>query len=109
MAEGGQSATGELLRHTLETHPAHQEALSLAESFNTSIYDYMNGHLVEMKSVQDAPTISYLGRHFFFYGDLWGNRSPIADANMKGAVIGLSSDRGMDNLALHYYGCMEFM
>jgi ribulose kinase len=42
MAEGGQSATGELLKHVLETHPAYNETMSMAESFNTSIYDYLN-------------------------------------------------------------------
>lgn len=109
MAEGGQSATGELLKHVLETHPAYNETMSMAESFNTSIYDYLNSHLEEMKEKVKAPTISYLGRHFFFYGDLWGNRSPIADPSMAGSVIGLSSDRSMDGLALYYYGTMEFI
>src|ERR1700712_3610709 len=109
MAEGGQSATGELLKHVLETHPAYNETMSLAESFNTSIYDYLNSHLEEMKEKQKAPNISYLGRHFFFYGDLWGNRSPIADASMTGSVIGLSSDKSMDGLALYYYATMEFI
>lgn len=109
MAEGGQSATGELLKHVLETHPAYNETMSMAESFNTSIYDYLNSHLDELKEKTNAPTISYLGRHFFFYGDLWGNRSPIADPNMTGSVIGLSSDRSMDGLALYYYATMEFI
>jgi FGGY-family pentulose kinase len=109
MAEGGQSATGELLKHVLETHPAYNETMSIAESFNTSIYDYLNSHLEEMKEKANAPTISYLGRHFFFYGDLWGNRSPIADPNMTGSVIGLSNDRSMDGLAVYYYATMEFI
>jgi FGGY-family pentulose kinase len=109
MAEGGQSATGELLKHVLETHPAYNETMSMAESFNTSIYDYLNSHLEELKEKNKAPTVSYLGRHFFFYGDLWGNRSPIADPNMTGSIIGLSSDRSMDGLAIHYYATMEFI
>jgi FGGY-family pentulose kinase len=109
MAEGGQSATGELLRHVLETHPAYNETMSMAESFNTSIYEYLNNHLEEMKEKVNAPTISYLGRHFFFYGDLWGNRSPIADPNMSGSVIGLTSDKSMDGLATYYYATMEFI
>jgi len=109
MAEGGQSATGELLRHVLETHPAYNETMSMAESFNSSIYDYLNGHLEELREKTRAPTISYLGRHFFFYGDLWGNRSPIADSKMTGSVIGLTSDRSMDGLALYYYATMEFI
>ncbi|CAK1360305.1 putative sugar kinase [Cercospora beticola] len=109
LAEGGQSATGELLKHVVETHPAFQEAMSLAESFNTNIYDYLNEHLHEMKEKINAPAISYLGRHFFFYGDLFGNRSPIADPDMKGSVIGLSNDKSIDGLALYYYGTMEFI
>lgn len=109
MAEGGQSATGELLKHVLETHPAFQEAMSVAETFNTNIYDYLNEHLREMQERIDAPAISYLGRHFFFYGDLFGNRSPVADPDMKGSVIGLSSDKSLDGLAIYYYGTMEFI
>lgn len=109
MAEGGQSATGELLKHVLETHPAYNETMSIAESFNTSIYDYLNSHLLELSEKINAPSISYLGRHFFFYGDLWGNRSPIGDSNMSGSVIGLSSDKSMDGLAIYYYATMEFI
>ena len=109
MAEGGQSATGELLKHVLETHPAFQETLSLAESFDTNIYDYLNQHLAELATKVDAPSLSWLGRHFFFYGDLFGNRSPIADPDMTGSVIGLSSDKTMDGLALYYYATMEFI
>jgi ribulose kinase len=77
MAEGGQSATGELLKHVLETHPAYNDTLSMANSVDTSIYDYLNLHLEKMSERIKAPSISYLGRHFFFYGDLWGNRSPM--------------------------------
>ncbi|KAK5275459.1 hypothetical protein LTR16_012458, partial [Cryomyces antarcticus] len=58
MAEGGQSATGELLKHVLETHPAFHEALSLAETFNMNIYDYLNEHLHELQERANAPTIS---------------------------------------------------
>ena len=109
MAEGGQSATGELLKYVLETHPAYQEAVSMAESTKHNVYDYLNEHLKVMQSEKSAPTISYLGRHFFFYGDLFGNRSPIADPRMTGSVIGLSSDKSLDGLALYYYAAMEFI
>ncbi|KAF2432822.1 Pentulose kinase [Tothia fuscella] len=111
MAEGGQSATGELLKHVIETHPAHQEAMTIAQTFNSNIYDYLNSHLREMATLKNAPNenVSWLGRHFFFYGDLFGNRSPVADADMRGSVVGLSSDKSIDGLALYYYGTMEFI
>ena len=109
LAEGGQSATGELLKHVLETHPAFQETMSVAETFNANIYDYLNEHLREMADKVNAPSVSWLGRHFFLYGDLFGNRSPVADPDMKGSVVGLSSDRSIDGLALYYYATMEFI
>lgn len=109
MAEGGQSATGELLKHVLETHPAYTQALSSAASYNLNIYDYLNQHLRDMQVMFEAPSISYLGRHFFFYGDLFGNRSPIADPRMSGSVIGLTSDTSINGLALYYYATMEFI
>lgn len=109
MAEGGQSATGELLKHVIETHPAFNQAASAAESHNASIYEYLNEHLREMKNEQNAPSISYLARHFFFYGDLWGNRSPIADSRMVGSVIGLSRDQSVESLTIYYYATLEFI
>ncbi|KAJ9317588.1 hypothetical protein DTO271D3_2054 [Paecilomyces variotii] len=109
MAEGGQSATGELLKHVIETHPAFNQAISIAESYHTNIYDYLNEHLKEIMHEQNAPSISYLGRHIFFYGDLWGNRSPIADPRMSGSIVGLSADKSIDGLALYYYATLEFI
>jgi FGGY-family pentulose kinase len=109
MAEGGQSATGELLKHVIETHPAFQQAHSIAESYHANIYEYLNEHLKEMAHDQGAPCVSYLGRHFFFYGDLWGNRSPIADPNMTGSIFGLTSDKSVDGLAIYYYATLEFI
>ncbi|KAJ5480972.1 sugar kinase [Penicillium diatomitis] len=109
MAEGGQSATGELLKHVIETHPAFNQALSIAESYHANIYEYLNEHLKEMVQDQQAPSVAYLGRHFFFYGDLWGNRSPIADPNMTGSIFGMTSDKSVDGLAIHYYGTLEFI
>lgn len=109
MAEGGQSATGELLRHMLETHPAHKETKEAAEKVDKNIYDFLNEHLEDLRKRAKAPSISYLARHFFLYGDLWGNRSPIARPDMAGAIVGLGSDTGMDALAVQYYATMEFI
>lgn len=110
MAEGGQSATGELLKHVVTTHPAWEQASKRVDESNAgNIYDYLNGRLEDLQKISGAPFISYLGRHFFFYGDLFGNRSPIADPCMTGAIIGLTSDQSIDGLALHYYGAMEFI
>lgn len=109
LAEGGQSATGELLRHMLDIHPAYNETLALAKAEDKHIYDFLNAHLAYLTEKQGAPAIAYLARHYFFYGDLWGNRSPIADPKMKGTMIGLNSDKTTDNMAMWYYATMEFI
>ncbi|RAK99314.1 FGGY-family carbohydrate kinase, partial [Aspergillus ibericus CBS 121593] len=108
LAEGGQSATGELIRHVVESHPAYSAALEAAKAKGVHVYDFLNNHLRE-QARQKQVSVSILAKHFFFYGDLWGNRSPIADPQMSGAIIGLKSDESMNNLALHYYGALEFI
>ncbi|CAG5137581.1 uncharacterized protein ALTATR162_LOCUS158 [Alternaria atra] len=109
MAEGGQSATGKLLQHVLETHPAYQQAALEAESAELDIFEFLNRHLCNMQASTAAPSIPYLARHFFFYGDLYGNRSPVADSRMSGCIVGLTADVSIDSLAIHYCGTMEFI
>lgn len=109
LAEGGQSATGELLRHVLDIHPAYNETVALAKAEDKHIYDFLNAHLEYMAEKHNAPAVSYLGRHHFFYGDFWGNRSPVANPDMRGCMIGIDSDKSTDNMALWYYATMEFI
>lgn len=109
LAEGGQSATGELLRHVVESHPAFSEAKVAAKAVGVHIYDFLNENLRNQAKIAQVPHIGQLAKHFFFYGDLWGNRSPIADPQMSGAIIGLKSDQSINSLALHYYGVLEFI
>lgn len=98
-----------LLRHVIEVHPAYDAALELANNSDLNIYDFLDRHLEHMRSKSGAPDVSYLGRNYFYYGDLYGNRSPIADASMTGSVVGLTGDKSIDNLAIQYYGALEFI
>lgn len=109
LAEGGQSATGELIRHVVESHPAHPAAKAGAEKAGVHIYSFLNEYLRKEAKQAQVAHVAQLAKHFFFYGDLWGNRSPIADPQMSGAIIGLRSDKSLKNLALHYYGVLEFI
>lgn len=109
LAEGGQSCTGELLHHVLTSHPSYHEVGKNALTSQVSIFDWLNTHLDKMRIEEGAPSIAYLARHYFFYGDLHGNRSPIADPRMKGSVIGMDMNTGQDNLALVYYAAVEFI
>ncbi|CAK7241529.1 MAG: hypothetical protein STHCBS139747_002991 [Sporothrix thermara] len=110
MAEGGQSATGELIRHVVETHPAYAEVRATSAETNTNIYEYLNNRLRTLAAQAGSPAVGHLARHLFFYGDLWGNRSPVADPHMRGALVGMgSTDNAPDGLALLYYAALEFI
>lgn len=93
----------------LEIHPAYQEAIHQAGLRKLNIYDYLNDYLLQMRVDTHAPSISHLARHFFYYGDLFGNRSPIADHRMSGSVVGITADKDLKNLAIQYYGVLEFL
>ncbi|KAJ5329841.1 hypothetical protein N7452_010231 [Penicillium brevicompactum] len=95
LAEGGQSATGELIRQVVESHPAYREAKEAAEKSGTHIYDFMNDYLQKEAKELQVAHVAQLAKHFFF--------------TMSGAIVGLKSDQSIKNLALHYYGALEFI
>lgn len=109
LAEGGQSCTGALLAHVLTNHPAHNELVQLAESSNLSKFDYLNLVLENMVSDTQSRSVVALAKHVFFYGDFHGNRSPIADPNMRASIIGQSMDSSVKDLAIQYFGACEFI
>ncbi|KAJ5193577.1 hypothetical protein N7449_009719 [Penicillium cf. viridicatum] len=109
MAEGVQSATGQLLKHVLETHPAFKQAQSNSDSQGVNIFGFLNNRLRDLANEKGVSCVADLARHFFFYGDLLGNRSPLADSRMRVSIIGLSSDVSIETLAIHYYGTLEFI
>ncbi|KAK9234386.1 hypothetical protein V1525DRAFT_413212 [Lipomyces kononenkoae] len=109
MAEGGQSATGALLHHVLTSHAAYPEAKKLADNAVISVFEFLNRRLEQIQLEQNAPTLEHLVKHYYYYGDLHGNRSPIASEKMKGAVVGLSMDITVDALAIEYLAAVEFI
>ncbi|CCD27032.1 putative phosphotransferase NDAI_0J01400 [Naumovozyma dairenensis CBS 421] len=107
--EGGQSCTGALLQHVLQTHPSYKELEEISEKNGMNKFDYLNTRLAEMAKRSNERSVLCLAKHIFFYGDLHGNRSPLADPSMKGAIVGLSMDTSLDNLAKTYLAACEFI
>lgn len=107
MAEGGQSATGSLLHHILTTHGASKLAEEEAAKAGYGIFEFLNRRLESIRAEVDAPSIAYLIRHTFLYPDYHGNRSPLADPDMRGVIVGLGMDSDIDALATHYYAALE--
>ncbi|CAN3474873.1 D-ribulokinase YDR109C [Diutina catenulata] len=109
LAEGGQSMTGALLAHVLAIHPAARELAHEAEQSNLSKFDYLNSRLEDMVQKKGERSVVSLAKHWFFYGDFHGNRSPIADPRMRAAIIGQSMDTSVDDLAVQYFAACEFI
>ncbi|KZT27079.1 Pentulose kinase [Neolentinus lepideus HHB14362 ss-1] len=105
--EGGQSSTGQLIDFMITTHPAYKELTERAENQKTSIHEVLNDTLVAMKDENNVETFTELTKDLHFYPDLHGNRSPIADPRMRGAIMGLSLDAGLGDLARKFNVTLE--
>jgi FGGY-family pentulose kinase len=114
--EGGQSAAGKLLDHVTSTHAAFNELVEKATEAGHDVagregtpYAYLNEHLAAMAVKQGlAPQdIGMLTKDIHVYPDFFGNRSPLGDPTMKGAVIGLGQSSGVDELALLYLATLQ--
>ncbi|CAG8443666.1 9695_t:CDS:2 [Ambispora gerdemannii] len=103
MSEGGQSATGQLIDWIVNAHPFSSEAKALAESRNLSIYNLLNNHIITMQAREKAEFPGLLIKDLHVYPDFHGNRSPLAEPNLRGTITGLSIDISLDSLALVYY------
>lgn len=108
-AEGGQSTTGELLHHILVSHPAYNTLVERSVLESKSVFEVLNALLDHMRVENGLESVLPLAKHLFLYGDLYGNRSPLADPTMRGAIVGISMDVSIENLALVYLATVEFI
>jgi FGGY-family pentulose kinase len=92
--EGGQSATGNLIDHIIQTHPAYP---ALAKDTGRTIYEILNARLGPATSTADLHVLP----------DFNGNRSPRADARLRGAIVGLTLSATEDDLALLYLATIQ--
>ncbi len=90
--EGGQSASGALLDHILDLHA---EGRALGPDRHARVADRIDALLVANGPAMLGPLT--------VLPDFHGNRSPLADAEARGAVFGLSLDASFDGLARLYY------
>ncbi len=87
--EGGQTAVGSLLDHLLQTHPAYQKALEEAESGGTAVQQHLESVLEELRSAAGHDDCCRLTSDLHVWPDFHGNRAPLADPDMRGAIEGL--------------------
>eukprot|EP00741_Cyanophora_paradoxa_P009162 tig00001471_g8873.t1 len=109
LTEGGQSATGGLIDHVLESHAASRELREAAAARSTSVYAVLEGRLEALaaREARCGGSVHLLTRELHVFPDFHGNRSPRADASLKGMLSGLTLGRSLDDLALLYLATLQ--
>lgn len=92
LTEGGQSATGSLLDHVLDLH-AEGRALT------GDRHGRVIAHIQERTRVE-GPGYAH---ELLVLPDFHGNRSPLADPTLRGAIHGLTLDSSFESLAQLYH------
>lgn len=102
LGEGGQSAAGSLVDWTISQHGFYPELLRQSESAGVSPYQLLNRWVLELERHEKYPT-----RALHVLADHHGNRSPRADHTARGAVYGLTLERGQSALARLYLATLQ--
>lgn len=107
LTEGGQSATGALIDHVIHTHHCYPELQTIAQKAGQSVYEVLNAHLATMTKREGLTHYRELTADLHVQPDFHGNRSPRADATLKGGVSGLQLSATMDDLARLYLATVQ--
>lgn len=105
LTEGGQSATGALIDHVIESHARHAELAAQAKAEDTTVYALLNARLDAL--AQSVAFPAELTRELHVLPYFHGNRSPRADATLRGMVSGLKLTGSLDALALSYLATVQ--
>jgi len=107
LTEGGQSATGALIDHTIQSHARGKELSDEAKARGTTVYDLLNTRLEELGRRANLAFVGELTRELHVLPDHHGNRSPRADPTLRGMVSGLKLSDTIDSLALLYLATVQ--
>lgn len=103
--EGGQSATGALIDHMIQSHPCYAQLRDQGKSQGKTIYEVLNDLLRRMAG--EPENIAFLTRDIHMLPYFHGNRSPRANPNLTGILTGLKLSRTPEDMALHYLATVQ--
>lgn len=106
LAEGGQSATGALVDHVVQGHPRHADLATAAERSGVTVYQLLNEHLAAL-AAHEGVAVAELTADLHVLPYFHGNRSPRADATLRGMVSGLRLSDSVDDLARLYLATVQ--
>jgi D-ribulokinase len=98
--EGGQSAAGTAIEFLVAGNAAHNEAAADAKAAGLSLLDHLEARIVTRVGTLSQAAI--LARNTHVLPDFLGNRSPFADPDVRGAIVGLGLDRDLESLERLY-------
>lgn len=107
LTEGGQSATGALIDATVFGHARGPELHARAQAEGTTVYALLNACLEGMAATSGAAFPAELARDLHVEPDHHGNRSPRADATLRGMVSGLGLGTDVESLARLYLATIQ--
>lgn len=105
LTEGGQSSTGALIDHVIDSHARGAEVRSHAKREGTTAYALLNAHLDRLAAQVEFP--ARLTRELHVLPYFHGNRSPRADPTLRGMISGLRQSDSVDTLALIYLATIQ--
>ena len=105
LTEGGQSATGALIDHVIYSHAGAAQLQDDAKKSGKSVYELLNADVERLAHGLDVPARLTAELHVF--PDFHGNRSPRADATLRGMVSGMRLSATRDDLALLYLATIQ--
>lgn len=112
---GGQSVSGKLIDHIIDTHPASSSIKSNCKLYANSYYhlkpkqsstqnrqfffrhptQYLNHLLNEIANQKELNSLDELTKHIHIWPDFHGNRSPLGDPSLRGMVGIILLDSGL--------------
>jgi FGGY-family pentulose kinase len=105
--EAGQSASGALVDHVINTHAAIANLQTEAKRKKRTVYELLNTRLDALAISERVPHPGALTRELHVQPDFHGNRSPHADPTLKGAISGLTLSATADDLARLYLATVQ--
>ncbi|WP_213993078.1 FGGY-family carbohydrate kinase [Sodalis sp. dw_96] len=103
--EGGQSVTGALIDHIIQSHPCYPALLKQGKTAGKTIYEVLNDILRHMAG--EPEDIAFLTRDIHMLPYFHGNRSPRANPTLTGVMTGLKLSNTPEDLALHYLSTLQ--
>jgi FGGY-family pentulose kinase len=107
LTEGGQTATGALIDHVIQTHVAAPAMLKEARRSGRTIYEVLNERVAMLARAEKLLHSARLTRDLHVQPDFHGNRSPRADPTLRGVISGLSLSATVDDLTRLYLATIQ--